>query len=105
VATDLRGYGDSSKPKGLEDHSNYSKRVMARDQVSVMEKLGIEQFHVVGHDRGARVAHRLILDYPEKALTCTMMDILPTNKSVANLPPSTGTGFFTSKSTLFQSKH
>ena len=78
VATDLRGYGDSSKPKGLEDHSNYSKRVMARDQVSVMEKLGMEQFHVVGHDRGARVAHRLILDYPEKALTCTMMDILPT---------------------------
>ena len=64
VATDLRGYGDSSKPKGLEDHSNYSKRVMARDQVSVMEKLGMEQFHVVGHDRGARVAHRLILLLP-----------------------------------------
>ena len=78
VATDLRGYGDSSKPKGLEDHSNYSKRVMAQDQVSVMEKLGIKKFHIVGHDRGARVAHRLILDYPEKALTCTMMDILPT---------------------------
>ena len=78
IATDLRGYGDSSKPKGLEDHSNYSKRVMAQDQVSVMEKLGITKFHVVGHDRGARVAHRLILDHKEKVLTCTMMDILPT---------------------------
>lgn len=78
VATDLRGYGDSSKPKGLEDHSNYSKRVMANDQVCVMEKLGIQKFHVVGHDRGARVAHRLILDHPEKVLSCTMMDILPT---------------------------
>jgi haloacetate dehalogenase len=78
VVTDLRGYGDSSKPKGLEDHSNYSKRVMANDQVAVMEKLGIKKFHLVGHDRGARVAHRLILDYPEKVLTCTLMDILPT---------------------------
>ncbi|WP_419770374.1 MAG: alpha/beta fold hydrolase [Candidatus Marinarcus sp.] len=78
VATDLRGYGDSSKPKGLEDHSNYSKRVMAQDQVSVMERLGFTKFHVVGHDRGARVAHRLILDHKEKVLSCTMMDILPT---------------------------
>jgi len=78
VVTDLRGYGDSSKPVGLEDHSNYSKRVMAQDQVSVMKKLGIAKFHVVGHDRGARVAHRLILDHPEKVLTCTLMDILPT---------------------------
>lgn len=78
VATDLRGYGDSSKPKGLADHSNYSKRVMALDQVQVMEKLGFTRYHVVGHDRGARVAHRLMLDHPEKVLTCTMMDILPT---------------------------
>ena len=78
VLTDLRGYGDSSKPKGLSDHSNYSKRVMAQDQVSVMQKLGFTQFHIVGHDRGARVCHRLILDHPEKVMTCTMMDILPT---------------------------
>lgn len=78
VATDLRGYGDSSKPVGLEDHSNYSKRVMAQDNVRVMKKLGIQKFHVVGHDRGARVAHRLILDHPEKVLKCTLMDILPT---------------------------
>lgn len=78
VATDLRGYGDSSKPKGLSDHSNYSKRVMAQDQVSVMEQLGFSTFHIVGHDRGARVCHRLMLDHPKKVLTCTMMDILPT---------------------------
>lgn len=78
IATDLRGYGDSSKPKGLSDHSNYSKRVMAKDQVSVMQKLGFEKFHIIGHDRGARVCHRLMLDHPEKVLTCSMMDILPT---------------------------
>ena len=79
VATDLRGYGDSSKPRGLPDHSNYSKRVMAQDQVTVMEKLGFTKFHVISHDRGARVAHRMLLDHSEKTLTCTLMDILPTN--------------------------
>ncbi len=78
VMTDLRGYGDSEKPIGLSDHSNYSKRAMARDQVKVMEALGFDQFDLVGHDRGARVAHRLVLDYPERVTSCTLMDILPT---------------------------
>src|SRR5499433_3083327 len=57
VATDLRGYGDSSKPDGGEDHSGYSFRAMAQDQVEVMTALGFDAFHVCGHDRGARVAH------------------------------------------------
>lgn len=78
VIPDLRGYGDSEKPVGLEDHSNYSKRIMAEDQVRVMEALGFDKFDLVGHDRGARVAHRLVLDYPERVTSCTMMDILPT---------------------------
>ena len=58
VATDLRGYGDSSKPAGLPDHSDYSKRVMAQDQVEVMRQLGFENFFLVRHDRGGRVARR-----------------------------------------------
>ena len=78
VATDLRGYGDSSKPQGLPDHSNYSKRAMADDQVAVMAKLGFSRYHVAGHDRGARVCHRLIMDHPEKVASCTLLDILPT---------------------------
>ena len=65
VATDLRGYGDSGKPEGLPDHSNYSKRVMAEDQIAVMGALGFEKFHVMGHDRGARVGYRMALDHPE----------------------------------------
>lgn len=78
VLPDLRGYGDSDKPIGLSDHSNYSKRVMAKDMVKVMETLGYEKFDLVGHDRGARVAHRLALDYPEYIRSCTIMDIAPT---------------------------
>ena len=78
VATDLRGYGDSSKPAGLPDHGNYSKRAMALDQVEVMQALGHQAFHLVGHDRGARVAHRLALDHPRRVKTLAVLDICPT---------------------------
>ena len=64
VATDLRGYGDSSKPDGGPDHAGYSFRAMANDQVEVMTALGHAEWHVCGHDRGARVAHRMALDPP-----------------------------------------
>ncbi len=80
VCADLRGYGGSSKPKGLPDHSNYSKREMALDMAEVMSKLGHERFHLVGHDRGARVSHRLAKDHGERVQTLTVLDISPTLK-------------------------
>ncbi len=80
VCPDLRGYGDSSKPKGLPDHSNYSKRAMALDMVEVMESLGFVAFHLVGHDRGARVAHRMARDHGRRVRTLTVLDISPTLK-------------------------
>jgi haloacetate dehalogenase len=79
VASDLRGYGDSGKPRGREDHANYSFRRMAQDQVEVMEHLGFERFYVVGHDRGARCAYRMALDHPEKVQKFASFDILPTH--------------------------
>jgi len=78
VAADLRGYGQSSKPRCLPDHSNYSFRAFAQDQLALMRQLGFEQFHVVGHDRGGRTAHRLALDHPEAVRSLTVMDIVPT---------------------------
>lgn len=78
VCADLRGYGGSSKPRGLPDHSNYSKRSMAEDMVEVMERLGHRRFHVVGHDRGARVGHRLALDHEERLQSLTVLDVSPT---------------------------
>jgi haloacetate dehalogenase len=80
VCPDLRGYGDSSKPKGEPDHSNYSKRAMALDMVEVMAALGHERFHVVGHDRGGRVGHRLARDHGRRVRTLTVLDISPTLK-------------------------
>ena len=78
VCPDLRGYGDSSKPRGLPDHSNYSKRAMAQDMVEAMDALGHESFHVVGHDRGGRVAHRMARDHGNRVRTLTVLDISPT---------------------------
>ena len=78
VCSDLRGYGDSSKPEGGERHVNYCKRAMAADQVEVMRALGFTRFHVAGHDRGGRVAHRLALDYAEAVQKLAVLDISPT---------------------------
>ena len=78
VMTDLRGYGDSSKPQGDVDHSNYSKRVVAQDQVEVMNQLGFDRFDVLAHDRGARVAHRLAMDHADAVNKLIMLDIAPT---------------------------
>jgi haloacetate dehalogenase len=78
VVTDLRGYGDSSKPAESERHANYSKRVMALDQVEVMQALGFERFAVIGHDRGGRVGHRLALDHADRVTHLAVLDIIPT---------------------------
>lgn len=78
VCADLRGYGDSAKPKCLPDRSNYSFRVMARDQLGLMRKLGFERFHMVGHDRGGRTGHRMALDHPEAVMSLCVIDIVPT---------------------------
>ncbi|KAB1073762.1 alpha/beta fold hydrolase [Methylobacterium planeticum] len=78
VAMDLRGYGDSEKPASAADHAPYSKRAMAADARAVMERLGYPRFAVVGHDRGGRVAHRLVLDHPEVVARLAVLDIAPT---------------------------
>jgi len=78
VLADLRGYGDSSRPASTAEHASYSKRAMAADQVGLMHELGFDTFSVVGHDRGARVAHRLCLDHPGAVSRVALLDIVPT---------------------------
>ena len=78
VASDLRGYGESSKPHGKSDHSTYSKRAMAADQHALMKSLGYDQFFLLGHDRGGRVSHRLAADFPDSVLRLMVLDISPT---------------------------
>ena len=80
IAPDLRGYGDSSKPESDPEHYNYSKRAMAQDMAEVMSQLGFEEFFVVGHDRGARVGHRMALDHAQRVKKLAVLDIAPTYK-------------------------
>jgi haloacetate dehalogenase len=77
VLADLRGYGDSSLPDSGPNLVNYSFRVMAEDMLEVMESLGHQRFFLVGHDRGARLSHRLCLDHPDRVMKLCLLDMLP----------------------------
>lgn len=94
VCADLRGYGDSSKPKGEENHQNYSKKSMAKDMIELMKSLGFEDFFIAGHDRGARVAHRLCLDYPYAVKKVCLMDIAPTYHMFVTTNMNFATGYY-----------
>ncbi|WP_020494656.1 alpha/beta fold hydrolase [Sciscionella marina] len=78
IAPDLRGYGDSGKPASDAEHAPYSKRAMAAEQVELMRLLGHTEFPVAGHDRGARVAHRMALDHEDAVRRLAVLDIAPT---------------------------
>ncbi len=78
VMMDLRGYGDSGRPEADATHAAYSKREMALDAMAVMHAQGFEQFQVLAHDRGARVAHRLTADHPQAVQRMMLLDVAPT---------------------------
>lgn len=78
ILPDLRGYGDTDKPESTPDHRPYSKKEMAKDLIALTQSLGIDRFAFVGHDRGARVGHRLALDYPDAVTKAVFVDIAPT---------------------------
>jgi len=78
VCADLPGYGRSSCPPSDAEHAPYSKRAMANHLVKMMSVLGHEQFSVVGHDRGGRVAYRMAMDHPEAISKLAVLDIIPT---------------------------
>ncbi len=98
VAADLRGYGDSDTPPGTPPggpaHAAYAKRAMAADQVGLMRHLGFERFRLVGHDRGARVAHRLALDHAGRVERLAVLDIVPTLAVLEMVDQQVATGYY-----------
>lgn len=78
IIPDLRGYGESDTPPDDPDHTTYSKREMACDIIGLMDALGVARAHVIGHDRGARVAYRLALDHPARVARLGIIEIVPT---------------------------
>jgi haloacetate dehalogenase len=94
IASDLRGYGGSSRPPTTEDHEPYSKRAMARDQVALMASLGFDRFGVAGHDRGGRVAYRLALDHPDAVSRLAVLDIIPTGEHLRRTDRAFALGYW-----------
>ena len=94
VAPDLRGYGDSGKPMVGDDPERYSKRRTAQDQLEVMASLGYESFHLVGHDRGARVGHRMALDAPGRVRSFTTLDVVPSQAAFEAMDSSLAFAWF-----------
>ncbi|MBK8175765.1 MAG: alpha/beta hydrolase [Rhodospirillales bacterium] len=94
IASDLRGYGDSGKPASDSSHRAYSKRSMAQDQIDVMAALGFSRFFVAGHDRGARVAHRMALDHPQAVIRLAVLDIVPTYEVFATADKEMATAYY-----------
>ncbi|MDQ2089129.1 alpha/beta fold hydrolase [Marimonas arenosa] len=91
IAADLRGYGGSWKPGRMED---YSFREMGGDQLDLMSSLGLDRFHLAGHDRGGRTAHRMALDAPDRVASLTLMDIVPTHLLLDNLSKEVATAYY-----------
>ena len=94
VIPDLRGYGDSTRPPGGPDQIAYSKRALAQDQIETMRALGFERFMVAGHDRGARVAHRLVRDHAAQIERVALLDIVPTLYRFETLDDKAARGSF-----------
>ena len=94
VAPDLRGYGDSGKPAVDADPERYSKRRTAQDLLEVMSTLGHRSFHVVGHDRGARVGHRMALDSAERVRSFTTLDVAPSQAAFEAMDSSLAFAWF-----------
>ena len=83
VCPDLRGYGESTAPRERTDHSQASKREMARDLVELMRRLGHDRFHAVGHDRGGYVVQRLALDHPGAVDRVVILGDVPIGEALA----------------------
>jgi len=94
ICPDLRGYGGSFKPPATADHAPYAKTAMAADMVEVMRHFGHERFFVAGHDRGARVAHRLALDHPQRLIKFAALDIVPTIEHFERADMAFGLGYY-----------
>jgi haloacetate dehalogenase len=94
VLADLRGYGDSGKPAPDAAGQVYAKRALAADQAGLMRQLGFPRFELVGHDRGARVGHRLVLDHPEAVTRLAVLDIVPTRHVLQNVTRAMATAYY-----------
>jgi len=71
--------GIAARAKALENELQAIDGVV-EEFVEVMRTLGHPRFRLAGHDRGARVSHRLCVDHPDAVEQVALIDISPTRK-------------------------
>ncbi|MFB8282785.1 alpha/beta fold hydrolase [Nocardia colli] len=72
IAPDLRGFGASEKPVELAD---YELDHYLADLVGLLDELGVQRAHVVGHDWGASLAQLLAGAYPDRVTSLTLLSV------------------------------
>lgn len=72
VAPDMRGYSKNACPKGVE---NYTIRRLYQDVLDLSHALGLERFHLIGHDWGAMIGWYFIHAFPGKVLSWTALSV------------------------------
>lgn len=82
IAPDLRGLGDSERTEGSQ---HYVKQELARDVISMLDQLGIQDFQLVGHDWGGIVAQEVALAIPDRIRRMVIMNIALINNLKGNM--------------------
>ncbi|MFT4008482.1 MAG: alpha/beta hydrolase [Nocardioidaceae bacterium] len=72
IAPDQRGYSPGARPEGVE---HYDTRLLAGDVLALAEELGIDAFHLVGHDWGASVAWVVAAEHPDRLRGLTAVSV------------------------------
>lgn len=72
IAPDQRGYSPGARPPAVDD---YDVEKLAQDVVDMADALGVQRFHLVGHDWGASVAWIVALRFPERLMTLNPVSV------------------------------
>src|SRR5438309_4949450 len=72
IAPDLRGFGQSDRPEGV---GHYAGAHAVIDVIQLLDSLGIERAHVVGHDFGAALAWAIAAFFPDRVDHLVVMSV------------------------------
>ena len=72
ITPDMRGFGQSSRPA---DKDSYTLSASVADVAAVLDALGVQTAHVVGHDWGAAVAWLTAMYLPDRVRTLTAISV------------------------------
>ena len=84
IVPDVRGYGSSDKPENISD---YSMKKITTDLIGILDYLGENKAHIVGHDWGAPISWYTSLLYPERILSVSGLSV-PHSFLGSNIKPT-----------------